>query len=246
MELISERVLLSGGAALLGVVCGCRGRTGAVLGVVRAGRGLDGLAVVDETVVGITSVVVMSSVVVSGVLDGSNIIVSVVMYRSSSSSSRSPVVTVVSPGAVDESMNTTGTSVSRGATVAFDVSCSRSLSASNLISIPDSRSLSGSFVVLISSSSSSCLLSLSSTSCPKPLSRSTSGGGGLLGSAAGEAEGAGPVACVVESGRGSSVVTATPAAVGRTFISGTESVEKELRKHGERKEINTHSHFRPC
>lgn len=243
MELISERVLLSGGAALLGVVCGCRGRTGAVLGVVRAGRGLDGLAVVDETVVGITSVVVMSSVVVSGVLDGSNIIVSVVMYRSSSSSSRSPVVTVVSPGAVDESMTTTGTSVSRGAT---DVSCSRSLSASNLISIPDSRSLSGSFVVLISSSSSSCLLSLSSTSCPKPLSRSTSGGGGLLGSAAGEAEGAGPVACVVESGRGSSVVTATPAAVGRTFISGTESVEKELRKHGERKEINTHSHFRPC
>lgn len=229
MELISERVLLSGGAALLEVVCGCRGRTGAVLGVVRAGRGLDGLAVVDETVVGITSVVVMSSVVVSGVLDGSDIIVSVVMYRSSSSSSNSLGSIVVSPGAVDDSMNTTGTSVSRGATVAFDVSSSLSLSASNLITISDSRSLSGSFIVLITSSSISVsTLSLSSTSCPKPLSRSTSGGGGLLGSAAGEAEGAGPVACVVESGRGSSVMTATPAAVGRRFKSGTESVEKEL------------------
>ncbi len=234
---IIERVLLSVGAALLGVVCGFRGRTGALLGVVGAGRGLVGLAVVDATVVGMTSVVVMSSVVVSGVLDASNMMVSVVMYRYSSSSvvarsSGSLVAAVVSPRAVDESTNTRGTSVSRGATVAFDLSCSSSpsctLSASNLVTISDSCSLSCSFACLISSSLSSIsnLLSLS-TSCPKPLSRSTSGGGGLLGSAAGEAEGAGPVACVVESGRGSSVVTPTPAAVGLTSISGTGGIEKQ-------------------
>ncbi len=221
---ITERVLLSVGVALLGVVCGFRGRTGVVLGVVRAGRGLVGLAVVDAMVVGMISVVVMSSVVVSGALDASNMMVSVVMYRSSSSSgtarsSGSLVATVVSPRAVDESTEPRGTSVSQGRTVAFDLSCSSSpsctLSASNLVTISDF----GSFTHLIFSSVS--------TSCPKPLSRSTSGGGGLFGSAAGEAEGAGPVACVVESGRGSSVVTATPAAVGLTFISGTEGIEKQ-------------------
>ncbi len=225
---ITERVLLSVGVALLGVVCGFRGRTGVVLGVVRAGRGLVGLAVVDATVVGMISVVVMSSVVVSGALDASTMMVSVVMYRSSSSSgtarsSGSLVATVVSPRAVDESTEPRGTSVSQGATVAFDLSCSSSLSctlsASNLVTISDFGSLSGSFAHLIFSSVS--------TSGPKLLSRSTSGGGGLLGSAAGEAEGAGPVACVVESGRGSSVVTTTPAAVGLTFISGTGGIEKQ-------------------
>ncbi len=227
---ITERVLLSVGVALLGVVCGFRGRTGVVLGVVRAGRGLVGLAVVDATVVGMISVVVMSSVVVSGALDASTMIISLVMYRSSSSSvtagsSGSLVATVVSPRVVDESTEPRGTSVSQGATVAFDLSCSSfpscTLSASNLVTISDFGSLSCSSTRLIFS------LSSSSISCPKPLSRSTSGGGRLLGSAAGEAEGAGPVACVVESGRGSSVVTATPAAVGLTSISGTEGIEKQ-------------------